>query len=464
MGSKRRRRAKLAKLGASKKAKIVRRASDFNVSRLTAALRHPDSHTTAHSWQIADIRDARDQQMLGQFERPAALARAMRTDDALFTAYDNRLAPQRSIDVEIKAAVGARGAAIASEAEPLFGKDAQGFEPGALSDIHGCLANHGVAIGYNRLVPREDGSRVDLVHRYWPIEHVRWDEARRCLVTMVDEVPPEMIGDVGYTHEMPIRHGDGRWTVYQQHQHEPWTQQATILSAALVWARHAHGIRDWAKGSGAHGNAKVIGTMPKGFAIADSNNNLTDEGRDFMALLQQVASPDAAVGIKIPGSELEYLTNNSTAWQVWAELVLNAQKAAARIYLGTDGTLGAAGGAPGVDIATLFGVATTKVQGDLECISRGINTGVIPIWAALNFGDSRLAPKRNYLMPDVDKEATLKSFAQRQEWLFRDIETMAERFVVTQSVVNELAERYDVPAPQLQNERPALDLLPAAAE
>ena len=46
------------------------------------------------------------------------------------------------------------------------------------------------------------------------------------------------------------------------------------------------------------------------------------------------------------------------------------------------------GGGPGIDIATLLGVSTVKVQGDLEALQRGFRTGVLEPWCAINFGDS----------------------------------------------------------------------------
>jgi hypothetical protein len=135
---------------------------------------------------------------------------------------------------------------------------------------------------------------------------------------------------------------------------------------------------------------------------------------------------------------------------VWHELVLNAEKAAARIYLGTDGTLGAQGGAPGVDITALFGVATTKVQGDFQCIERALLTGLIEPWCALNFGDSTLAPTRRYLLPDPDEDARRASVGTRRSAFFADIKASRDNgFEITQAYVEATAKAYDVDAPLL---------------
>src|SRR5690606_9632438 len=97
-----------------------------------------------------------------------------RTDDAIFVAKTNRLAPQRCVEVAMVPPKKA-GASIAKEADALFGREGVGLLPETVADIHSCLVDHGVAFAYNVPVPREDGSRVDFEVHVWPIEHVRWD-------------------------------------------------------------------------------------------------------------------------------------------------------------------------------------------------------------------------------------------------------------------------------------------------
>lgn len=383
--------------------------------------------------------------MRGQFATAAALAASMRTDDALAVARSNRLAPQRCLPVEIVPVKGARGKAIASEAEALYGQNGGAISAGTAADINGSLVDHGVAFAYNVTTPRDDGTRIDFEVHYWPIEHVRWDETTRGYRTRVQ----------GELSESPITHADGRWIIFQAHEHEPYKQEAAVLPGALVWARHAFAIRDWAKSSVAHGSAKVIGEMPAGVALQDANG-LTPEAAAMAELLRAIATSDAPVGIRPAGSKTEFLTNTSSAWQIFAELVTNAERAAARIYLGTDGTLGSVGGAPGVDVSQLFGVAATKVQGDLAAISRGLQTGSIDVWTAVNFGDSSLAPSRRYMIPDADEEAERASRGARLMAFFAAIDAArASGFVVDQKYADRLAEAFNVDAPSLPAETDA---------
>jgi len=459
---------------ASKRARIIREASEFSPARLRANLMMQRTEGTPQPMTLEQIVAARAAQMRGQFALACRMAENMRTDDALFVAYSNRLAPQKCTRVEIlPSSDKPKAKSIAGEADALYGPRAVGIAPGALTDIHGSLVNHGVAIGVNSLTQREDGSRFDLLHRFWPLDDVRWDPYRRLLLTRIDPdsvaagdltLPEPELGSFG-PYEVPIIHGDGRWTIYSSNSYLPWRCDAALLPAALVWARHAFAIRDWGKGSKAHGNSKYVGQLPPGVALQDDEESLTAEAADMIAAMADLASGESTVALTPAGSKVETLANTSTAWQVWNELVMNAEKAAARIYLGTDGTLGSTGGAPGVDIEQLFGVATTKVQGDLETITRCFQEGVIEPWTAINFGDSSLAPTRRYLIPDADADAAREASGKRRMAFFADLQAARDGgFVVNQQHVDATALVYDVAAPTLPAEgdakAPTIQLAP----
>jgi phage gp29-like protein len=421
----------------SKRAKKTRAASEFDTVRLAAELRPPKQSIGLHAWDLDAIRAARDAQMRGDFRQAARLVKATRTDYAIFASFLNRLAPQAGLPIELKAPVdSARAKKVLVEAEALFGTNGIAIHPDTLADIDGTLANHGVAFGVNVLTPREDGTRVDIEHKAWPIEYVRWDSDLRAFRTQVE----------GYEEET-IVHGQGRWVIYQQHEVEPWTYGA-IIAVALLWADHAFGVRDRAKASNTHGNAKVIGTMPQGVALQDGEGRLTPEAAAFMELLRAVASADTPVGVKPFGSLLDYLTNNSTAWQIFKEIIDSGDKAADRVYLGHDINVSSAGGDA---VGYLFGVRNDIVEGSLKAIQRGIKTGVIDIWAAVNFGDSSLAPERVFMMPDHDEDARRKSLAERHNAFHETLEkARRNQFDVTQEYVDDLAKGYGVTAPKLK--------------
>lgn len=406
----------------------TRKAEDFKGTS-AQAVEAPRKDQPIVSWDLERIRLARDAQMRGDFRLAVRLAEAIRTDDTLFTAYHNRLGPQSSVALQLDAYPGVRGEAVRRKA-----KDSVFVAKTELVSINGTLANHGIAIGYNHHETNEEGTRVDFRHVEWPLEWVKWNHSRECLETATR--------DGGF--RVPIVHGDGRWTIYRKFKILPWTQEAALLPAAFIWAAHANGIKDWAAGSRSHGEAKILGTLPQGFALEDLNEDgmpkLTDQAFGFLAMLRQIMTGDSPVGVMPFGSDAKVLTNTATMYQVFSELILSREKAAQRVYQGTDAALGAAGGAPGVDISMLFGVASTKVQGDFNAIEQGLNTGVYQPHTAINEGDSRYAPTAAYQLPDPDADKKSEENAAKLDRLFAALDKYrAQKMTIDQTTVDRLA-------------------------
>ena len=430
----------------SRKAQAIRSNSEFNLAQLARLLVPPKSNAGAYAWDLTRIQQARDAQMRGEFALPAQIARAFRTDDALYTAWQTRMSPEAALAVEVVPAPGVRGESIGAEGEALFGASGIGLRPETRQDILDNVVNNGIGIGYNHHKPREDGSRVDIEVTHWPIEHVRWDETKRTLVTRVDP-------STGM-HEVPITHGDGTWIVFSKTKSEPWTKHACVLPASLVWSRHAFGIKDWSSASYSHGNAKVTGELPPEFAFQNEAGELSAQALGFLEILKSITSPEALAAIIPPGAKLNMLANPSTAYQIWTDIVLNTERASQRIYCGTDAALGSPGGAPGVDILSLFGVSNTIGEGDLGALTRGFQEGAIDVWAALNFGDSALAPRFRYLIPNVDEQAERTAYAERMSAFLDALgKIKALGLPITADYLRILAERYAVDAPAM----PGLD-------
>lgn len=463
----------MQKLAASKRAKVVRESGDFDSRALQQFLTAPYTAPGAYSWSIDDIVKARDQQMVGRFRLPARLAESFSTNAALFTARSVRLAPVQSLDVRIEAGRGPRADKIADEAEALFGMRGVAISSQTITTIRTHLADHGVAFAANIWRPRADGSRVDVELVAWPIEFVWWHAYLNCYVTQVrhyNEEPGDPTAMTLLPGAMPISqplepivHGNGRWVVFQKSQVLPHRFDAALLSAALVWATSAFAERDWNKGSASHGNAKVVGELPDGTPLTDAVGALTAEAAAFLQLVQAVASQEAPAGIRPAGSKIDYMTNTSRAWEVWKELGEKAERAAARIYLGTDGVLGAQGGAPGVDVQALFGVATSKIASDLTCIGDGIETGTMSPWAAINFGDDKQAPTRKYVFPDPEESQVRDDFSKRNAAFLAAVKAARDAgFDISPEYVAAVACEYGVPVPQLAGAAP-MPALPAAA-
>jgi hypothetical protein len=413
----------------------VRKAEDFAGS---AAVREraPVRRSPDTLWSLEKIRAARDAQMRGDFALPVRLAEAMRTDDALYTAYHNRIAPQSAVATKLVPYAGARGEAVAKKAQ------ASCFvSRGTLVGLAGTLANHGIAIGYNIREASEDGTRVDLRHIEWPLEFVRWNPSTEQLEATVKNGTP-----------VPIVHADGYWVVYRKTDVLPWTQEAALLPASMIWGAHAYALADWAGASKSHGLAKIVGELPAGVSLqeklADGSIVLNGEATAFLQMIQDVVSGEAQAAVRPAGSKLDVLANASTMYQIFPELITDRKKAAMFVYLGTDAGLGAAGGAPGVDISSLFGVSSTKVQGDFEAIEQGLNTGFYPVWTAINCGDSRYSPRIEYMIPDPDAKAKSEEESGKLTRLFDALDRMRVLgFKVDQDVVNDLSAKLGLAEP-----------------
>lgn len=342
-----------------------------------------------YTWSLETIRSARDSQLRGVFDQAVRMAEAFRTNDALFTAYQARVATQSAIRLLWRAADSDAGRAACARAERLILTPQHARE-----SILGTLANHGVAIGYVQQTTSDtaNGPEVSMLLTEWPLEFVRFNASTNTLETRTKD-----------NGTVTIAHGDGRWIVFRKFGVAPWTQDACVLPGALLWAAHGSGVSDWASASFSHGQPKVIGTLAEGVPLGNGET-LSPEAQALLNVLTALVSGEAGAGVLPAGSEAKLLYNGSTAWQVFKELVMNREKAAMRIYLGTDAALGSQGGAPGVDIASLFNVASTRIQGDLEALERGYREGMIEPWARMHGTPVSELPQLTYAMPDADGE------------------------------------------------------------
>lgn len=396
----------------------------------------PRGKGTQTSWPLASIRAALELQLLGSFCQPKRLAEAMRRDDAIYTARSNRIAPISAVAAELTAHRSARGKAVAkrSVGSVVVPKP-------VLAGVCATLVDHGVAVGKIDVNANKSGTRQDFTLSEWPLEHVRWNPNTETLETPTRDGPT-----------VPIAHGDGTWVVFQRYATTPWREDACLIPACFVWAAHSEALGDWNASSRAHGLARLIGELPEGAAISDENGNMTEVGEKFLDMLNDIVAGESPAGVRPAGSKTEFIANASGAWQVFSENVQGREKAAARIYLGTDATLGSVGGAPGVDISALFGVASTKIQGDLSTIESCLYSGLYVPWTAANYGDPRYAPRLTFLIPDPDEDKKRQEKFDARKRLADTIEFMrAQKLEVNQTTVDRLAEEFGVrPAPKVE--------------
>lgn len=384
------------------------------------------------SWNLEEIRKARDAQVRGQFASAVRLAEAFRSDDAMYVPYCARVSTQSAL--KLCWAPGKTPEELAATQRAAAGiKTPQHVR----QSICGTLINHGIAIGYVLQTPSPDGSAVTFTLSEWPLEHVWYDSPRAMLRTRV----------LGGTDPVDITHGDGRWIVFCKFGVTPWTQDACILPGAFVWAAHALGLSSWASAADSHGRPKVTGTLPENVKLG-KEGTLSPEAEALLNTLGRMMSGETDVGALPFGAKAEVLINESTAWQVFDKLTSNRERAAARIYLGTDAILGATGGAPGVDIASLFEVASTVLQNDVEALERGFREGLVIPWALMHGEDPDLITCLEYELPDPDKARRSEQEATAIDRFGAALKVLREaQMQVDQNTVDALAHTLGVTIP-----------------
>jgi hypothetical protein len=414
----------------SKRASTVRGSGEFDLARMVERLRPTrQPNVGGTTWVHETIRAARDAQMRGHFYLPKQLAAIQKTDDGLFSALRNRLAPTTNLPVVMRPANdSSRARAVCAEAEAQFGQQGIAIRPDTIVNAHEDLANHGLFVLCGSVTPRPDGSRVDARIDYWPLQHVWYDHHKRELKTRTEE-----------RGEETICHGDGRWIVGQVCQTDPWQSGATIATAN-IWEDRAFGKRDRARASTSHGNAKMVGELPPEIPI---------DSPEGAAFLQMLATMHEALpyGLRPSGSKMEMLVNTSSSWQIFQEIIKGSLGDGARIYLGHDGSTSAIGGNYIKD-GLLYGVTVSIVENDLAIIRRALFEGAIVPWTAVNFGDSTLAPSRDYEMPDADADARDDSLIKRRKAAGDEVKAARENgIVVDQAFIDATYKGYRLDPP-----------------
>lgn len=385
------------------------------------------------SWDLEQIRAARDDQERGRFQRPVRLAEAFRTDDAMFVPYCARVSTLSAVKLCWEPGSSVREVAATARAARYIKAPSH-----VRQAIQGTLVNHGIAIGYVLQTPSADGQNITFTLSEWPLEHVWYDSARAKLRTRTYDGA-----------DLDITHGDGRWVVFAKFGVTPWTQDACVLPGAFVWAAHALGLSSWAGAADSHGRPKVVGTLPELVKLG-KEGELSPEAEALLNTLGRMMAGETDVGALPFGSKAEVLINESNAWQVFDKLTSNRERAAARLYLGTDAILGATGGAPGVDIESLFEVASTVLQNDREAIERGLREGMVEPWALLHGENPELIECWRYDLPDPDKAKRAEQEATAIERLGAALKILRDsQMQVDQTTVDALAEALGVTVPTI---------------
>lgn len=395
------------------------------------------SSSRVYAWDQASVADARAAHLVGDFGRSRALIRDVRKDAAIFAALRQLVAPLRGLPSRFYAPrSGAWADKGRGEPERVRAEAAQTFDPrssGSLStallaEVVEELTLAGFCITRNVATVRDDGSRIDLRPEIWPLDSVVWS-------------PFTGLHAVTTKGTTPIVHGDGRWTIFSEHETCPWAWGA-VVPLSICWVDRAFGLRDRRKQSEVSVSGKPIVVLPKNTKVR------SPEGQDAIKAAKTLHKPFAAA--TFPGdTEVKWVGSDVNAWQIYREIIKGNDSDIPKILLGQDGSMKGEGGNY-VASGMMLGVRNDIVEGYIAAVVRGLHQGLFRPWSWLNFGDVELAPRMEWLMPDVDQDARAKSLEQRVRAFNADIQAFrANGYEVDQAFSDAHAERYGVVAPRL---------------
>lgn len=310
----------------------------------------------------------------GDFSSSGLLARLLLRDDRIASCLETRVNALLGCKEEIE------GAQIDDDTEEEEIRDAarewwpKRVTESARRALESDAKMHAVAFGeviYERT--SKVWTPVDL--RPWDVGAFRWDNERDCyLVQTRDRVEKE------------VRHGDGRWVVYEPYGKRGW-HNGLICSLADKWLMRQWTWRDWARFTEKLGQGVFAAKVPGGASDTAKSN--------FLAQVARIGT-NAAIALpqgETPGSsfDLSLLSTNGTGFQNFETFTAALNVSIAVRILGQNLTTEAQGGS--------YAAANVqdRVRGDLlnfdaEVESTTLHTGILQPWTVANYGDAALAP------------------------------------------------------------------------
>ncbi|MEQ9325177.1 MAG: hypothetical protein RIF41_38785, partial [Polyangiaceae bacterium] len=396
-------------------------------------------------WDLERIRDAVTLHDQGFFFESSALAVVSTRFGPVFAALGQALAPALGLPRYIRG--GDRGLSrilreeVEEQLAPRSGLSPSPYFPPTLwGAMQFDLAQMGFTVLQHVHGDEDPVTGVRRIYsRRWPTWAVQEDKYRQTDQAITLDGPVDIIN------------GDGKFTLIGDTV-EPHLDGAIralgteVLDGVLVKQARASYIDRY-------GNPKWVVKMPP-----DVQTN-SPKGQSFFAAVQTIQGPDG-VGVFPNGTEYEAVQMTSQQSSVFKDALDNVWQYVAAILLGTDGTMSPS---TGVYSAPIFaGVRRDIVQRRLMAMVRGVNSGHIAPWLVFNYATSiEMAsgwtePALDIPLPDPQADARIKSYAERVMLLPQIVK--AERdagFLVDQVRVNHLAERLDIEAPTLAEEKTA---------
>lgn len=208
----------------------------------------------------------------------------------------------------------------------------------------------------------------------WDVDSFRWSDWDDCYVVQTQD------------GQQKIKHGDGRWIVYEPYGARSW-RSGFLLSLADKWLMRQWTWRDWARFTEKLGQGVFVASVP-------ANASDVAKGK-YLAQVQRIGSNGAVIVPKgdTAGTSygLDLVTTNGTGFQNFEQFTTALNVTIAVRVLGQNLTTEAQGGS--------YAAANVqdRVRGDLlqwdaQCESTALHTGILEPWTVANYGEAALAP------------------------------------------------------------------------
>ena len=386
-------------------------------------------------WDIERARRAIEMHDQGIFLESYTLGMAATRAGPVHAALRQRTAP--SLGVERHVLGGTRGLSriVREEVEtqlcPRDGESASVYFPpflwGAISvdlAMYGwCILQH----VYGE--PDAQGIRPCFTRR-WPIWATQLLMYRRTFQALTLDGPVDIID------------GDGKWTIIANH--DLPNLHGAVRALGMEYLRDGFTLEAQGNYVDRYSEPKPVATMPEKMAPKSK------EGDAFEEAVQDAREPGGWVVLPYGASFTFAQLKGADAAAVFDSPLGNSLQRVAMILLGTDGTMASGQGTVYRPIY-LNGVRLDLVRDDLRAITTAINYGRVRPYVAFNYGgDVKRIPVLSMPLPDPEKDARTKSYAERVLQLHAILEAEeksgCER---SQERVEQLAAQLDIEAPVL---------------
>ncbi len=337
-------------------------------------------------WTVERIRCHRDGHQNGRIYMGKRLARFFKRDSNVVGALGQRVAPWLGCPHELKD--GSEAARL--ELAPMLAEGGLFLPAATKRDAAEDLALCGLAVLQTTWVPRADGTRWDPVVTTWDLEST--DTVCGQLVAITKE------------GRVPIKHGDGKWTVLRSNDLHTW-ESGGVVSLALHVASRSRNIIDRTAAGQSVGHPKLHGELPEKVAVN------SPEGLGFEAALAKLWNGVKHI-VTPNGTKLNKVEFTGTGWQIFRD---GPKLDKSDIFLALTGQDGSAANEGGSYTKALIleGVLFAWVEADTIAGSDGYTQGLLRPWAAINRGSASEAPIIRWPLPDLKQQTILEALIKR---------------------------------------------------